>query len=833
MALGSNDQDIILSVIGQDNASAVMAGVSQSIDQMGTHVTGLSQTMNEQSQTLTQYVEAHKIQFREAGTLLVGIGATITGTAALAVAAALSQQQSVAQLNQALKNIGTSYEANKSQIEDLIAAEERKTNYSDVAQRDALNSLVTITGNYTLAMQALPAVLDLAAWKNMDLNSAALLVGRALEGNTANLSRYGIELTKGATQTEILAEFTKQFGGQAEAAANPLIELKNTMGELFAAVGTLLLPALKAVVDLLIKIIQPIQDFIEHTGTAGKVIADIVVGFGLFAGAAGTVLLLLPKLVMGMQALSGLTGIGGVSMALTGVAGGGGLVAGLGGLIAAAAPAALAVAAIGGVAYGAYYGISKLTEGTMSSDEALKILNMTFTEAITKYRDIGHVILAANEALKDQNLTLAEYRAKQDDVTTSSGHLDTALGRLAGTVIDLSVNTDIWARSNYAATIAAEAIRNSADNWSHSIYSAETPLQAIATSTDNWAHSAYGASIAIDNVTDKAKDNTAALSDQKSALDKLNSSVDSIVTAYDWAHTAVGQLGVDWTAIIETAHKHNMSIEGIEKTLHDATVAYGDCGGAVNALGLRLVDFVNKDNMALLTTNQMGEAIRELISNGLNPLSPVFAHDITLLAQLTQAFNASTRSTNAATQSLRDYLALVQAQGQIQAGLIAGGAGSVSGQEWMMPAESVIGNLTGQAGGAWAAGSGNWYDLGVAAAGQAYQAGGVPAETAFLTDFARSFNAATVGLSSDELHTEVQGLVEAWLAANPGSSFQHGGVVPGLFGAPQLIVAHGGERYLGAGPGGDIVIPISLDGRLIARYTVDIVSRQVKLQGVA
>ena len=64
----------------------------------------------------------------------------------------------------------------------------------------------------------------------------------------------------------------------------------------------------------------------------------------------------------------------------------------------------------------------------------------------------------------------------------------------------------------------------------------------------------------------------------------------------------------------------------------------------------------------------------------------------------------------------------------------------------------------------------------------------------------------------------------------PRLSYQYGGVVPGPIGEPMPMIGHGGERFLGAGGGGLGPIIINLDGREIARYTIDILSREAKLQ---
>ena len=119
-----------------------------------------------------------------------GVGAAFTamgaeGALALKgfITSAQEQQIGVKQLTQTLKTVGVSYGRVTEQIEGTIDALQRKTNFGDEAQRDALRALVAIGGDYEAGLRALPAVLDLAADRNMDLSAAALLVGKALAGD--------------------------------------------------------------------------------------------------------------------------------------------------------------------------------------------------------------------------------------------------------------------------------------------------------------------------------------------------------------------------------------------------------------------------------------------------------------------------------------------------------------------------------------------------------------------------------------------------------------------------------------------------------------------------
>ncbi len=90
------------------------------------------------------------------------------------------------------------------------------------------------------------AVKNLAGILGGDLQSAAMMVARAMQGNFDMFSRYGIVLDDNASQTEKLnqlyMELAKRGGGQLEAATNTLSgkyrELKNNTSDLLEAIGS-------------------------------------------------------------------------------------------------------------------------------------------------------------------------------------------------------------------------------------------------------------------------------------------------------------------------------------------------------------------------------------------------------------------------------------------------------------------------------------------------------------------------------------------------------------------------------------------------------------------
>jgi hypothetical protein len=246
---------------------------------------------------------------RGAGIALGAMGAAGIFAAGKLVQSSQEQQIGINRLDQSLKNVGQSYAGNKDAIEAVIEATQRKTNFGDEQQRDALQKLVTIGGQWQGSLEALKVTTDLAAGAGMDLNAAALLLGKAIAGETGSLSRYGIVLEKGATQTEIMAALTAQFGGAAEAAADPITQMKNRLGDLGQVVGDAILPFVEKLVVKLEILTRFIIDWTSAHPQLTKVIALTGVALAAVAVAVG-------GLVVAMPVLIGMVGAFGVAFNL-------------------------------------------------------------------------------------------------------------------------------------------------------------------------------------------------------------------------------------------------------------------------------------------------------------------------------------------------------------------------------------------------------------------------------------------------------------------------------------------------------------------------------------
>ncbi len=127
---------------------------------------------------------------------------------------------------------------------------QRVTKFSDDATLSAQAMLAAYIKDEEQVKKLTPAVQDLATGLNMDLNSAALIVAKSIGGTTNMLGRYGIEIKKGASETErmnaIVSGITKKFGGMAEAmGATPVGQLeiaKNRLDDIKEVIGKDIIP---------------------------------------------------------------------------------------------------------------------------------------------------------------------------------------------------------------------------------------------------------------------------------------------------------------------------------------------------------------------------------------------------------------------------------------------------------------------------------------------------------------------------------------------------------------------------------------------------------------
>jgi hypothetical protein len=194
-------------------------------------------------------------------------------------------------LARAIDAAGAATATSTQQVEDAITAGQDRA-FTDSQTRDALQSLVTATGDVTQATTLLATAQDIARFANVDLATASDAVAKAAAGQDTQLTRMLPGLEKGATATDTLANATKAAAGQADIYANSaegmkaqagdaFSELSETIGSVFLPIMDAILPALvpiiKAFGQLVTSILPILVPLITLLGKALKIVADVLV----------------------------------------------------------------------------------------------------------------------------------------------------------------------------------------------------------------------------------------------------------------------------------------------------------------------------------------------------------------------------------------------------------------------------------------------------------------------------------------------------------------------------------------------------------------------------
>lgn len=219
------------------------------------------------------------------------------------------QAQADAQLRAGLESTrqaaGRTFEELKKQASDL----QKTTLFGDEQIEQAQSIMLTFTQiKDTIYDQSIPAILDMSTKLGVDLKSASIQVGKALndpiKGVTA-LSRAGVQFTEqqkeqikalqqsgriAEAQTIILKELETQFSGSAEAAAKAgtggLKQLSNRINDIKEGIGLLINNGLKKIQPFLTTVVEFFekltQSVISGEKATGKFSQAINITIGIF-----------------------------------------------------------------------------------------------------------------------------------------------------------------------------------------------------------------------------------------------------------------------------------------------------------------------------------------------------------------------------------------------------------------------------------------------------------------------------------------------------------------------------------------------------------------------
>jgi hypothetical protein len=217
-------------------------------------------------------------RFATAG--LLAAGAAFAGFAAIGVKGVIEDEKAFTKLGQTFSNLGINIEANRQLVSDLDAAYS-KLGFGGDETADALNKLLSTTNDLEMSQGLLSISADLARAKNIDLATAASVVGRASMGNAKAFKEMGIvldtTLPRAEAITKAMEELNEKVGGQATAYtktfAGQLVVLREEISAVADTVGAALLPYLKQMVTSVSKSIE----FIKNNSAAFKILAGVII----------------------------------------------------------------------------------------------------------------------------------------------------------------------------------------------------------------------------------------------------------------------------------------------------------------------------------------------------------------------------------------------------------------------------------------------------------------------------------------------------------------------------------------------------------------------------
>ncbi len=272
--------DILIRAV--DQASAPAKNVDTALKNMGNTAKDTSTKMSGMSTVASGVGNVLKAGLT---TAIIGVGAALGGMAVFlksSVDEARTSIEAHKQLEQVIKSTGGAAGVTAQQADDLATSLAHVTNFQDDAVLSGENLLLTFTNiGKDVFPTATQAMLDMSQALGQDMKSSAVQLGKALNdpiNGISALSRVGVSFTDqqkemiktmveagntAGAQKVILAELAKEFGGSAQALADPATQLQNAWKELEQGVGTLVIPILNSLARTVLPYLQQATEVVS------------------------------------------------------------------------------------------------------------------------------------------------------------------------------------------------------------------------------------------------------------------------------------------------------------------------------------------------------------------------------------------------------------------------------------------------------------------------------------------------------------------------------------------------------------------------------------------
>jgi hypothetical protein len=222
----------------------------------------------------TAMIKTFSFAAKAAGAAVAG---SITALGVQSVRAFMVQEEATNALSAALRNIGANAELAMPSLKKFAGEIQKQTVYGDEAIEKMMAYGLNLGINADQIKAATTAAAGLAAKYGIDLSSAMQLVGRASQGQTQMLARYGIILQDGLTKEEKFNELLRigadNFGlatAQTDTLSGKLSQLSNIWGDLKEGIGAVLVEVfdLGGGTDWLVEKIRGVAEYIQSNTTS-------------------------------------------------------------------------------------------------------------------------------------------------------------------------------------------------------------------------------------------------------------------------------------------------------------------------------------------------------------------------------------------------------------------------------------------------------------------------------------------------------------------------------------------------------------------------------------
>ena len=166
-----------------------------------------------------------------------------------------------------LKASGESWTTSKTKI-DQAGLSLAKFGFTAEDSLQALTVLDRATGNVTKSIGIQGIAANIARARNISLSAAALILGKAYDGQTTSLKRLGVELPKGVKGMDAIWIAGQKFAGQAKANTTVAERFSATLHDTEVIVGTALLPTLD-------KLLTSLGNWLTKMNESGKLQRDV------------------------------------------------------------------------------------------------------------------------------------------------------------------------------------------------------------------------------------------------------------------------------------------------------------------------------------------------------------------------------------------------------------------------------------------------------------------------------------------------------------------------------------------------------------------------------